>query len=231
MVQNNEGNGKVIDMADFAGEPRFPAVAEVEAYWDGLRRGRVVPCRSDIDPRGIEHALEYAFILERIAPGLARLRIAGMHLNDLMGMETRGMPISSLISPATRSGFSGVLEQVMSTPAVAKLRLSAETGIGKPALEGRMLLCPLESDMGDVSRVIGCLSTNGAIGHGPRRFDLVGTEMRDLLRDAKPDFRFEQNESVTEGKKFAPGLAETQRPFETGNRKRPSYLRLVKSDD
>ncbi len=67
----------------------FSQINEVEAYWYGLRSGRVVPFRSEIDPRGIERALPYTFILERIAPGLARFRLAGSHLNDLLGMSAR----------------------------------------------------------------------------------------------------------------------------------------------
>ena len=54
-----------------------------------------MPLRSEIDPRGLKGALEYCFVLERIAPGLARLRVAGSHLGDLMGMEVRGMPITA----------------------------------------------------------------------------------------------------------------------------------------
>jgi len=37
--------------------------------------------RSQIDPRGLEQVLPSAFILERIAPGVARFRIAEHHLN------------------------------------------------------------------------------------------------------------------------------------------------------
>ena len=173
-------SGNVISMSGYRGDTGFRTLSEVEAYWEGLRRGRVVPKRSDIDPRGIENALEYAFILEKIAPGLARLRIAGMHLSDLMGMEVRGMPVTSFIPPAGRAAFSETLDQVMTTPAVAKLHLVAEDGIGKPPLEGRMLLLPLESDFGDISRVLGCFETRGPIGRAPRRFNILRTETRAL---------------------------------------------------
>ncbi|MEM1421046.1 MAG: PAS domain-containing protein, partial [Pseudomonadota bacterium] len=60
---------------------QHPGLSLVEAYWEGLRAGRLVPRRADVDPRGIDQALEYSFILERIAPGMARFRLAGMHLN------------------------------------------------------------------------------------------------------------------------------------------------------
>ena len=66
---------------------------------------RAVPMRSDVDPRGIERSLEHAFILERIAPQMARFRLAGMHLTDLMGMEVRGMPTTALFAPAARAAL------------------------------------------------------------------------------------------------------------------------------
>ena len=225
MQRETNNNKNVVSMTHFTGDKRFPAMAEVEAYWEGIRSGRTVPTRSDIDPRGIENALEYAFILERIAPGLARLRIAGMHLSDLMGMEVRGMPISSFITPTTRTGFSETLETVLNTPAVAKLSLTAECGIGKPPLEGRMLLCPLQSDMGEISRVLGCFSTNGQIGRGPRRFNVMQTELRELPATRyAPTFRTPEPQ--------AREFSETRRQFETRTEpdKRPGYLRLIKTD-
>jgi hypothetical protein len=229
-------SGNVISMSGYRGDTGFRTLSEVEAYWEGLRRGRVVPKRSDIDPRGIENALEYAFILEKIAPGLARLRIAGMHLSDLMGMEVRGMPVTSFIPPAGRAAFSETLDQVMTTPAVAKLHLVAEDGIGKPPLEGRMLLLPLESDFGDISRVLGCFETRGPIGRAPRRFNILRTETRALdgsgpaPRAAQPD-RARDRGSKIDSDGFREAQAEFDHRRDTRPAQRPHYLRLVKSDD
>jgi len=145
--------------------------AQMRAYWEGLRKGREVPARADIDPRGLETSLEYAFILERVAPGMGRFRLAGMHLNDLMGMEVRGMPLTALFTPEGRKRVADATEAVFSGPAVAELVLSAEAGIGKPPMTARMLLLPMKSDMGDVTRILGCLIAEGqGIGRTPRRF-------------------------------------------------------------
>ncbi len=74
---------------------RFAMLAEVRAYWEGLRVAGDLPRRDQIDPRGIAGALENTFLLERVAPGIARFRLAGMQLHDLMGMDVRGMPLSA----------------------------------------------------------------------------------------------------------------------------------------
>ncbi|MEL6992372.1 MAG: PAS domain-containing protein, partial [Pseudomonadota bacterium] len=47
------------------------------AYWNALRVNLDVPRRCDVDPRGIAGILSRTFILERVAPGLARFRVAG----------------------------------------------------------------------------------------------------------------------------------------------------------
>ncbi|MCU0901790.1 MAG: PAS domain-containing protein [Cypionkella sp.] len=71
-------------------------ISEVRAYWEALRNGDMLPRRDRVDPRGIAGALEHSFLVERIAPGIARFRISGMIYNDLMGMDIRGMPMSCL---------------------------------------------------------------------------------------------------------------------------------------
>ena len=178
----NEGckGAEVVALAEIARDLRFPVLAQLESYWRALRGDRLVPARSEVDPRRIEDALEYAFILERIAPGMARFRLAGMHLNDLMGMEVRGMPLTSFFVPESRKQVSGALEEVFDGPAVARMTLSGETGIGRPGLDARLLLLPLKSDFGDVSRALGCLQTVGPVGRAPRRFAVAAEEVAPL---------------------------------------------------
>lgn len=224
----------ITHMTDFRAHAGHSALAQVEAYWEGLRGLRLMPKRSDIDPRGIESALEYTFVLERIAPGMARIRIAGSHLSDLMGMEVRGMPLTSLITPPCRRQISDSLEDVFQRPAVCELRLSAETGPGRPGMDGRLLLLPLKSDLGDVSRILGCLVAQGDIGHSPRRFDVVGAKIRQISSPASVPIpqRTEGVPARSKERRKADGFAETAATFETRT-PRPDvpYLRLVKTDD
>ena len=175
----------VIDMAFLRGRKsnvtdlrNHPVLSEVSAYWEALRSDNKVPYRADIDPRGIQRALKHAFILERIAPGMARIRVAGQTLSDLMGMEMQGMPVSALISPDTREAFRRTLEDVFSGPATANLRFRAEGSFGKPALDAQMLLLPLRGDDGTVTRVLGVLVHDGRPGRAPRNFHLQGSFLR-----------------------------------------------------
>ncbi|MGZ3216165.1 PAS domain-containing protein [Paracoccus sp. T5] len=173
--------GRIVRLQDY--EPCRPdrVLRELREYWDGIRNGRAIPARTDVDPRGIARALDYAFILERIAPGAGRLRLAGRHLIDLMGMEVRGMPVCAFLNTSSRGRFSDVLESVFKAPQIARLSLAAKAQYARPDLTGQMLLLPLRSDLGDVTRALGCLVAEGDPGVAPRRFDLVSDEVMPII--------------------------------------------------
>src|SRR5690606_17239587 len=89
-----------------ASSPRGPA--ELRAYWEGLRRGGSIPCRADLDPRGMAGVLDRVFVGERIGTGLVRLRIAGTALTDIAGLEMKGLPLSALFLPEARARLADV---------------------------------------------------------------------------------------------------------------------------
>jgi hypothetical protein len=159
---------------------RLPAVETIETYWQSLCDGATLPRRAAIDPRDLAPVLEFAFVLERIAPGVGRFRLAGNHLSDLMGLEVRGMPATAIFLPEARGEIARVFEKTCAEPGVALLELAAAGGLGRAALRAQMLLCPLLDDAGQVSRVLGCLQTTGSIGRQPRRFSITGVELRTL---------------------------------------------------
>ncbi len=236
MDNGGQNTHNVFRMTQHVSKNGFAPLAQIEAYWEGLRGNRLMPNRSEIDPRGIEQALEYSFIVERIAPGIARLRIAGSHLSDLMGMEVRGMPLTSFILPSSRRQLSDTLEEVFETPAISKVELHSEQSGSLPALDARMLLMPLKSDLGDVSRVLGALISVGEIGRSPRRFDITRSSLRPIMADASlpPVVKSDDPAPAPKAPAKTPeqALRETQRPFRTETpRRHAPYLRLVKSDD
>ncbi len=210
--------GKIVAMDRFDSGRSLSPIRQAEAYWTALLTGDSVPMRSQIDPRGLENILEYTFVLERIAPGLARFRLAGSHLNKLAGMEVRGMPLTSFFDPAARDQIKAVSEQVFAEPAIANLHLESSGRLGRVQLQARMLLLPLKSDLGDVSRILGVMVSDGAIGATPRRFTITETNLRPVT-----DVRVPQNQP----QQVEVGFAEEQDKFD-----RPgSHLRLVVSRD
>lgn len=175
----------VLHLADFDLARPARIFAEMRSYWQSLRNGRAIPSRNQVDPKGIRRALDYAFILERIAPGAARFRLAGRHLIDLMGMEVRGMPLAAFMNPTSRGRMSDVLESVFQGPQIAEFQVNSEAGYGRPELKGRMLLLPLRSDLGDVTRIMGALIAEGETGIAPRRFDIASEVIEPVIPGAK----------------------------------------------
>jgi hypothetical protein len=225
----------IIAMPQFRTETGYTAISQVEAYWESLRGARMMPKRSDIDPRGIENALGSTFVLERLAPGIARIRIAGSHLSDLMGMEVRGMPLTAFMTQPCRKQISDALEEVFRRPAISEIRLTSEVLHGKPHMDARMILLPMKSDLGDVSRVLGCFVAQGEIGRTPRRFDVVDAKIRRISAPKAPaeaqlDIAKSAHKAVPA--QSATGMEDTTSPFETRTqRSGVPYLRLIKSDD
>lgn len=215
---------------------RFAMLAEVRAYWEGLRDGTDLPRREQIDPRGISGALENTFLLERVAPGVARFRLAGMQLHDLMGMDVRGMPLTALIDPAGRNRLGAQLESVFAGPGALEVLLDAERGLGRPALEARMLLLPLTGLRGTVDLALGCLAVHGALGRAPRRFaisGITGSKIERRLIERRTVSRDDENRREPVPVALLPGMAEmalTFTPAPRPLRGKPN-LRLVHSRD
>ncbi len=170
-----------VDFADPQAMQRRASLAQVENYWNALRGPRLLPLRTEIDPRAFKGALEYCFAVERPAPGRAQFCVVGSHLSRLMGQPMRGMPISSLLTAGCQEMFAELLEDVFESPATASLRLSADTGSGRPPLQAWMNLLPVGDEQGDTSRVIGVLVSEGEVGTAPPCFGIEKVVVNPLL--------------------------------------------------
>ena len=225
MTSDDVKDDKIVSIGKLRAQTLYPALGRVEAYWEALRDGRAMPARAEVDPRGISDVLEYAFVLEKVAPGVARIRLAGMHLNDLMAMEVRGMPLTAMFLPEARRELQKVLEDVLESPAVVRLTLGSDKGFTRPALDGQMMLLPLRDAHGHATRILGVLETRGRIGRGPRRFMIRDIETKAIaddpltrprpdiggfqrLREPKPALTTVGTDRKAGFKEFAPRTAE-----------------------
>jgi hypothetical protein len=206
-------------------------LAQVRGYWEGLRIGSEIPSRAEIDPRGIEGALLNAFILERVGKGIARFRIAGTELTEILGLDPRGMPFSACFTPEGRTLLAPALEQVFQGPARLEMELSGEEGFGRPKLAAQVLLLPLRTHHGDVGYALGCLVVQGQIGRLPRRFTTTARKLVPLgpIPLEKADFLRATLDHAPQARPLQAGFAEGSTPFRPA-RAAPgrAHLKLVK---
>lgn len=198
------------------------SIAKIERYWEELRGSRLLPSRCEVDPRALEGVLGNTFILERIAPGLARFRIAGSHLTEFTGLELRQMPASVLFGIHSRSVLADALEAVFDEPAAVHMDLISSGGFGQAELRGEMILLPLRSDTGDVSRVMGGIAMTGETGRKPRRLDITRQARKTLTGFAGVG----SNTNVPRPRV----ISQTRQPVES-ERSSGNHLRLVVSND
>lgn len=202
---------KVIQMERFRSGKSLSPLRQAEAYWAALCADGQVPRRSQIDPRGLENILSYTFVVERIAPGMARFRVAGQHLAQIAGMEVRGMPLSTFFAARDRAEIGATLERVFDAPAISELSLVSEMG----GFEGRMILLPLRSDLGQVNRALGVVIADVAELQGNTRFCIRRSDLRVV-----PGAQAARSVDVSE--QAEQGFAEARAAFKT------PHLRVVK---
>jgi len=207
-----------------------PIFSNLFDHWSALRHGNSVPNRCEIDPRVFPDALENTFIFERIARGDFRARLAGMNLCDMMGMEVRGQSAASFMQHDERDHIQNVLEQILRRPAIGELVLAGRDLSGV-SYEVNMILLPLRSDMGEVNRVIGCISYPQKPFTAPLRFAVKSKKITPLsaLGSSVAEVAVGFSERI---EPFRPqgvhAVSETENPVPSP--KRSGHLKLVKDD-
>ena len=150
------------------------------AYWREIGGGSDVPRRDDIDPARIAPCLARIVVLERIAPRQARIRLAGQAVGQGFGIESRGMPLSSLITPGSREWLGESVEALFDDPARIDLGLSGPRTTFRKRLMGSMMLLPLRDRDDAVTRAIGYVELPERRTSAPIRFEISG-EKRETL--------------------------------------------------
>lgn len=191
-------------------------------YWETLRGNRIAPARAEIDPRKIKGTLEHTFILEAVAKGTPRFRLAGIEVCDLLGMELRGMPSHALFEDVDRELFANTVAQVLNTPQIAELRLEGQLAGGRQ-VKGRMILMPLQDENGKLTRILGAVTLDRELLRPPVRFTIARKNITRII----------SQQPMPHGIAIEGGIAEPNYDFRRANKrplangKRPN-LKIVK---
>jgi len=165
--------------------------ADVLDLWTDVlaERRPLLPRQDDLPASALGPALAYAFVLERIGPGIARFRHAGQRVQALMGLELRGMPITAFSAPGGRSRLLALTDAVFDGPETVEIDLLARRA-GRTSLLAEMLLLPLADETGTVRRALGTLVPKGPQAFVPCRFQVVHARRTPMARaGARADWR------------------------------------------
>ncbi|MCC5991205.1 MAG: PAS domain-containing protein [Rhodobacteraceae bacterium] len=147
-------------------------ISQVTDYWASLPRHGGAPQRSSVQAADLTDALPHIFLAQIVTTRIARFRIVGHQIEDLMGMEMRGMPLTALFTGDARSEIQSAVTHVRRGARVM-LSLDAETGFGMPKLDAVLALLPLTDSSGTITHLMGVLERSGTSGRRPRRFALA----------------------------------------------------------
>jgi len=134
---------------------KHPKTRALYDYWTSIRDSRLAPFRSEIEPREIAPLLDSTFILEAQSRDSVRFRLAGTKLCESFGMELRGMSALALWHGECRSRVREVMHQVVSEPCIGHVSCTVENR-GGFHYQAEFLYLPLRSDMGEMTRILGC---------------------------------------------------------------------------
>lgn len=173
------------------------------AYWQRLRAGRRAPYRVEVDPRDMTCQARSLFILEILADGMQRFRLAGSELVETFGIELRGQTARAIMEGRARDSLTALVAETAAEPGIGYARL-APLG-GAPDEHWEMLLLPLRSDDGALDRLIGMIQQVSGFRPGGRRAPLRFTIESMWIHPVEA--------TVDEALPAAEGFAEAQAPF------------------
>jgi hypothetical protein len=193
-------------------------LGKVEGYWRGLCSGSLPPSRQDLDSSRFAEALPHAFLVERVAPGVALLRTAGQALCTHLGSDPKGLPLSTLVSAETQPRLKHWLDRCFADPALVDIAVTARRGALRPPMAARLLLLPLRDDRGDVNRALGGI------------FPVAGAMLSNVRFDLREDATLRcEDIGGARGCSAVYGEPSVRRTFGLAEPKRP-FLRLVVSN-
>lgn len=136
-------------------EMKHSGTQQLFEYWSDLRGGRSAPYKSEVTARGVGRTLaSNTFILENLADGARRFRLAGSGLHDIFGLELRGMSAQAIMQQESRARLQSLMDDCLGAAKVCVFTCRAEN-LGRDALQLEVFLAPLRSDFDQMNRILG----------------------------------------------------------------------------
>lgn len=121
-------------------------LADLWRHWLAVRRGRVMPRRTDIDPSAIKAVLPFIFVYDfRPESGRFFNRLAGEHIYNTSGVRGGHRFLDELFTLPVTHTIRGWFKRVIEMPSVAHMGVAVKYANGDE-VPGERLILPLSSD-------------------------------------------------------------------------------------
>lgn len=157
------------------------ALGSLQGAWDDARKGRDLPARADLDPEALGPVLDRILLIERVAPRVARIRLAGARIRDITGGAADGLPLSCLFDARAREPLGAAMQAMFDRPARVQLDLRSAVGLFRTAIPGRMLLLPMTDMAGRATQAAVALEPGTDTPPHTLRFAITGETRRSLV--------------------------------------------------
>ncbi len=176
------GTNKASGGADEAQEQSFDV-----GYWSRLRRGRVVPDQTDIDPRSLKRLLSHVFILEASDPSRPIYRLAGTSLCERFGNELRGTNFLAHWESQSRGALCLLLRQALNLKqpiCISSVASAGEYGM----VELETVLAPVTFGDGAPTRFLGMVQvlSDSAVAGRPIAFERLSARRSSTKTSRSP---------------------------------------------
>ncbi len=132
-----------------------PASQKLLAAWSRLPRPHIVPARASFDPGEIASILPVISLIERVAPGEWRVRLAGTEIERRWGRALSGMAYAEVMSPqavdVTHCEFEAICRQPCGSWSLRHLELQS----GR-RLQIETLRLPFRDKNGEITLILSC---------------------------------------------------------------------------
>lgn len=132
-----------------------PASQKLWAAWSALPRPGIVPTRTSFDPCAIPSILPVISLIERMAPGEWRVRLAGTELERRWGRELSGLSYAEVLSSQAVDVTHCELDAICRQPCGSWSLRHLELQSGR-RLQTETLRLPLRDKHGEVALIVSC---------------------------------------------------------------------------
>jgi hypothetical protein len=165
--------------ADAAGSPAADFLGEADLrklfdYWRGLRRGRPMPSKNDIDPLDIGWALSRIYLMDYRPEDGFTYRLAGTEVSSVFGHSNlKGLNLRDVVNPERLALIESTWMRVVEERSVVSMSGMVYYGVDRVSVGERLLLPLADEADGPVTGLLGMTVTKWITGEVPEEYKLA----------------------------------------------------------